>query len=574
MKNKQSKQPLAIGQSDFREFRKARAYYVDKSLLIRELLECSFQVVLLPRPRRFGKTLNLSMLRYFFEKHEEARRTLFDGLAIRDDAVFEQHQGVYPVIYITLKDVKNPQWAECLNNIQGVIYETFAYHRYLLHSDILFPEEKIYFQKIIEGSAEKTDYEQALKKLSDYLLRYHKTRVIILIDEYDTPILSGYTHGYYDEVISFMRNFLSGGLKDNASLFKGVLTGILRVAKESIFSGLNNLGVYTLLVQEFNRAFGFREDDVRDLLGFYGLFDRYKEVAYWYNGYLFGGTVIYNPWSVLSYVASKDHQPRGYWINTGGTEILEQLVTRGGRELREELGQLIEGQTITKPIYDNIILRDIEKRENLVWSFLVFSGYLKTVESVDEEQYVLAIPNREVQLIYRDIIRIWFEEKVDLRRLEDMLTALQKGDIQIFERLLRRIVLEVMSYHDLAGEAEKVYQALVLGMLVWLSGSYDIRTNRESGYGRYDILLKPKTSDKLGIIIEFKQVFEDEKPETVLERAFQQIRDKHYVTELEAAGVTDILQLAVAFRGKEIWLKEERISDEGADVHRNSVSMK
>lgn len=557
MNSQQSRQPLLIGQSDFQEFRKAGAYYVDKSLLIRELLECSFQVVLLPRPRRFGKTLNLSMLRYFFEKSEELHEMLFDGLAIQVYREFDQYHGKYPVIYLTLKDVKSPQWEECLSKLKHIVYKEFLRHRYLLNSDVLFPEEKEHVQEILEGGGTKTDYEQALENLSSYLYRHHEKRVVILIDEYDTPIQSGYVNGYYDEVISFMRNFLSGGLKDNPCLFKGVLTGILRVAKESIFSGLNNLGVYTLLVPEFQTAFGFTDEEVKALLAYYDLSARYDEVAYWYNGYLFGETVIYNPWSVLSYVASKNHQPKGYWVNTGGTEILEQLVTRGGRELREELGQLIEGDTITQSIFDNIVLRDIETRENLVWSFLLFSGYLKPVNGViRKNQYELAIPNEEVKRLYEDLIERWFEEGVDLRRLEDMLNALQQGDMKVFERLLRHIVLEVMSYHDLAGEPEKVYQALVLGMLVWLSGSYEIRTNRESGYGRYDILLKPKNPEKLGIVLEFKQVYEDEIPETVLEEALQQIRDKRYVTELEATGVKDILQLAVAFRGKELWLKE------------------
>ncbi len=566
MNQQQHYKTLAVGQSDFSEFRKVGAYYIDKSLFIRDVIMCDFQALLLPRPRRFGKTLNLSMLRYFFENSQEPRSKLFDGLAVRDDSVFHQHQGKYPVIYLTFKDVKNPRWSDCMKNIQHVIYKEYARHRELLASDVLFPEEKAYFQKILEERAETTDYEHALERLSGYLMRNTKTKVVILIDEYDTPIQAGYVNGYYDEVISFMRNFLSGGLKDNKDLFKGVLTGILRVSKESIFSGLNNLGIYTLLVQEFNTAFGFTEEDVRTLLRDYGLAERYDEVAYWYNGYLFGGEEIYNPWSVVNYVVSQEHEPKGYWINTGSTDILESLITRGGRELRQELGQLIEGETITKSIYENIVMRDIEKQDHLVWSFLLFSGYLKcTDQVVRKNRYELAIPNEEVKEVYENLIERWFEGKVDLTQLENMLQALRDGRVETFEHTLRQVVTEIMSYHDLSGEAEKVYQALVLGMLVWLSGSYEIRTNRESGLGRYDIMLKPRTSHQKGnippaplqrgIILEFKQVYEHEKPETVLKRAMKQIEEQQYRTELETAGIHDIVQIAVAFRGKEMWLK-------------------
>lgn len=266
---------------------------------------------------------------------------------------------------------------------------------------------------------------------------------------------------------------------------------------------------------------------------------------------------MYNPWSVLNYTASQDHKPRGYWINTGGTELLERLITRGGRELRTELGQLIEGQSITRPVYDNIVMRDIEKRDRLVWSFLLFSGYLKcTGQTVEKDLYELSIPNEEIKQLYTHLIERWFEEKIDLTQLEQMLQALQHGQVTTFEHTLRRVVTEIMSYHDLSGEAEKVYQALVLGMLVWLSGSYEIRTNRESGFGRYDMMFKPKTPEKKGIILEFKQVYENEKPETVLKRALQQIEEQHYRTELEAAGVHEVVQIAVAFRGKEVWIQE------------------
>ncbi|MDM8521262.1 AAA family ATPase [Anaerolineales bacterium HSG6] len=560
---------LLIGQSDFKKFRQYDGYYVDKSLFIQEVIEMGYMVLLLPRPRRFGKTLNLSMLRYFFEKSDVNHADLFTDLAIRDTPLFEEHQGRYPVIFLTFKDQKADSWPSLLRLLSNLIRAEFWRHRYLLETDILGGPEKRYFQTILDGKAKAEDYSQALLYLSAFLARFHKEDVVILIDEYDTPIQSGYLQGYYEPVLTFMRNLLSGGLKDNEHLRKGVLTGILRVAKESIFSSLNNPGVFTVLSQEFNTIFGFTTSEVKTMLDYYGLGEQYNLVAHWYDGYLFGGEVIYNPWSVLNYVTSRDKQFRPYWLNTGSTDLIDRLMTRSGAELRGELEQLLAGQTVTRPIYDSIVMRDLGRRDNLVWSFLLFSGYLTVVEQVDMVQYKLRIPNYELVHIYQDLIRIWFEEKVKLPQLETMLTALEQGDVYLFERMLRIIVTEVMSYHDLSGSPEKVYQALVLGMLVWLAPKYEIRTNREAGYGRYDMMFKPKLPpsegegnvQRAGIILEFKRVDDDQKPETVLEDALQQIKDKAYTTELQAAGVTDILQIAVAFQGKKMWLKHETTSD-------------
>ncbi|MCP4345056.1 MAG: AAA family ATPase [Desulfobacterales bacterium] len=558
-----NRKPLLIGQSDFRELRLAKGYYIDKSLFIQEIIENGMQVILVPRPRRFGKTLNMSMLQYFFEKSEHEHARLFNELAVCDIAVFKEHQGRYPLICLTFKDQKELSWKMLFQRLRHLIRDEFVRHEYLLQSDILASSEKRYFKGITDDTAKQADYSDALRYLSAFLSRFHKERVVILIDEYDTPIQAGYLSGYYEEVINFMRNLLSGGLKDNKYLFKGVLTGILRVAKESIFSSLNNLGVYTLLSKEFSTCFGFTVDEVRSMLEYYKLSETYENVASWYNGYLFGGEVIYNPWSVLNYAMSKDRRFRPYWLNTGSMDILEQLVTRGGTELREELEQLLAGGTITRQVHDNIVMRDLERRDNLLWSFLLFSGYLKVVEDLGRQKYSLGIPNYEVEQIYQDLVRMWFEEKVRLPQLEAMLTALESGDVRLFERMLRTVVTEIMSYHDLSRQPESVYQALVLGMLVWLSSKYEIRTNRESGYGRYDMMFKPKPAEdgedksiRRGIILEFKLVYEDEKPETVLEEALKQIKDKAYTTELEAAGVKDILRLAVVFRGKEMWLKQ------------------
>ncbi|MDM8550135.1 AAA family ATPase [Desulfobacterales bacterium HSG2] len=572
------KKKLPVGTSDFRKLRENNYHYIDKSRFVRDVIDDPSEVLLIPRPRRFGKTLNLSMLRYFFEKSGEDQSALFDGLAVRNDEVFEAHQGRYPVIYMTFKDVKHRRWPECLAMMQLVIYKEYARHRYLLDSDVLFPEEKRYVQRILDGKSRQTDDEWSIGNLSAYLRRYHDERTVILIDEYDTPLHSGYANGYYKEAVAFIRNFLSGGLKDNENLFKGVLTGILRVAKESVFSGLNNPGVYTLLDEEFKSAFGFTDDEVRSLLADYGLSDGYDEVSHWYNGYLFGDEVIYNPWSVMNYAAKKRRKARPWWVNTGDTEIIERLATREGSELREELGQLLEGGAITKPVYDSIIMRDLKTRDDLLWSFLLFSGYLKvTGPEIRRNFYDLRIPNEEVRVAYEEMIERWFAEKVRSNQLEEMLGALENGDVILFERMLRVIVMRIMSYHDLAGEPEKVYHALVLGMLVRLSGKYEIRSNRESGYGRYDLMMKPEDPDGQGIIIEFKRLDDDEKkgkrkgkgkkkkkgkkkrkmktPEDALREALEQIEKRGYAAELEAAGIRKILKLAVVFRGKELWVK-------------------
>ncbi len=563
-KNMDNRKPLLIGQSDFGKLRQKNGYYIDKSLFIQEITENGMQVILLPRPRRFGKTLNMSMLQYFFEKSEHEHAHLFKGLAICDTAVFREHQGRYPLICLTFKDQKELSWKSLLRGLCNLIRDEFLRHGYLLNSDVLASSEQRYFKSVCDDTAKERDYSDALRYLSAFLYRFHKEEVVILVDEYDTPIQAGYLSGYYEEVINFMRNLLSGGLKDNKYLFKGVLTGILRVAKESVFSSLNNLGVYTLLSKEFNTCFGFTVEEVKAMLEYYDLSETYKDVASWYNGYLFGGEVIYNPWSVLNYALSKDRQFRSYWLNTGSMDILEQLVTRGGAELREELEQLLAGETITRRVYDSIVMRDLDKSDDLLWSFLLFSGYLKSGDRLGRRNsYELMIPNEEVKLVYEDMIERWFKQKVKVSQLEAMLTALESGDVRLFERMLRTVVKEIMSYHDLSRQPESVYQALVLGMLVWLSPKYEIRTNRESGYGRYDMMFKPKPAEggkdksiRRGIILEFKQVYDDEKPETVLEGALKQIRDKAYTTELEAAGVKEILRLAIAFRGKEMWLRQ------------------
>ncbi|QTA79783.1 AAA ATPase-like domain-containing protein [Desulfonema limicola] len=550
---------LPIGLSDFKELIENDYYYIDKTKYIKDIINSSSKILLLPRPRRFGKTLNLSMLKYFFDKSLENHKELFKGLEIEKHEEFELYQGKYPVIFMTFKDVKHSQWEACFSSIKTAVKKEYSRHRYLLETDTLYPEDKIYFQNILSSELKETGCDQALYNLSEYLHRHYNEKVMILIDEYDTPIHAAYTSGYYNKLIEFIRNFLSAGLKDNTYLFKGVLTGILRVAKESVFSGLNNLGVYTLLDKEFNTFFGFTEPEAAELLKDYDLSNRYNDVSAWYKGYNFGGEVIYNPWSILQFTHRKPKIPSPYWVNTADTGMIDSLATKGGREVKEEIGYLLEGKSVAKPVYESIVLYDLEKRDDLLWSFLLFSGYLKTAgEKGQKNTYQLAIPNREVRYIYEEMIIRWFGEKIESSRIETLLNSLIKGNIDDFEYLLADIVEKVLSFHDTGGtEPEKFYHAFILGLLVWLEDRYEVKSNRESGLGRYDAALIPKDRTKIGIIMEFKKVNErkNETPEQTLKKAMEQIENKKYAAELEAAGIKDIIKIAVAFKGKELWLE-------------------
>ena len=549
-----------IGESNFKRIRESSAYYVDKSLLVEEVLTCPYQVILITRPRRFGKTINLSLLHYFFEKTDQDHAELFDGLAIKQSDIFTDYFSQFPVIFLTFKDIKHSTWGHCLENIKLTLARIFKKFHYLLKNQFLFDDEKEMFTKVMNGTASEVIYGNSLQFLSERLCRYHKKQVIILVDEYDTPIHSGHKYNYYDEVISFMRNVLSGGLKDNSSLFKGIMTGTLRISKESIFTGLNNLGVFPLHKQRFNPFFGFDEAEVKKILADFNLSEKLSTMIRWYDGYNFGGKKIFNPWSIVNYISNPESGPEPYWLNTSSMDMIEKVVTPNNTLLREELNDLIEGKPITKIIYENMVFSDISNpRSDLLWSFLLHSGYLKVITEVESDlrkKFALQIPNLEVRIIYVDLIEKWIKNHVDLRQLEMLLSSLKNGDITLFEKQLKKVCIEIMSYHDFAGNPEKVYHALVLGMLVWLSNDYIIRSNRESGYGRYDIIFIPKDKTKQGIIIEFKRIDEDDIVENVLDDALRQIEKKCYDVELKAANIHKILKLAVGFTSKAVYLKK------------------
>jgi hypothetical protein len=588
---------LPLGVSDFKDMITGDYCYVDKTLFIKDVLDKGDKILLVPRPRRFGKTLNLSMLKYFYDCCPQAvtpgakkeppspakgakskgasnsYKTLFNSLAIAEAGQpYLDKMGKYPVIFLSFRDIKERDWETCFDKIRLLIQEEYSRHYYLLKSKELIPPEKDYFNRIINLKGSLGDYEKSLEKLLIFLTRFYDERTVILIDEYDAAVHAGFKHGYYDEIINFIRNFLCGGLKDTGPyLEKSILTGIMRIAQESIFSGLNNPGVYTLLSKEFDDKFGFTGQEVEALLTDFQLLDRYDEIQEWYNGYRFGGRVIYNPWSIISFLAGEEKELKPYWVHTADNEIVESLLSRGGKELKEELEQLIRGESIEKAIEEHIVLKNVETDEDLLWSFLLMGGYLKQTAkrrdaAASKMFYTLSVPNLEVRTTYTQIINRYFSSKIENKKLAIMLKALIEGDIKLFEKMLRKVVLAVFSYHDFGDEPEKVYHALVAGLLTWISDTHEIKSNRESGYGRYDIMIIPRdlNRNRVGCVMEFKTVDteENETVETAAASALAQIEEKKYETELIDGGIENIKKLAVVFSGKDVYVKEN--SGDGA----------
>jgi hypothetical protein len=556
---------LPIGISDFKEIVTGDYCYVDKTLLIKEILDRGDKVLWIPRPRRFGKTLNLSMLRYFFDCcPEDDLGDLFGEFKIFGAGQeYLDKLGKHPVIFISFRSIKELDWESCWSKIKQLVQAEYLKHDYLLDSDRLKPPEKDYFRRIINLEGERGDVENSLEKLLIFLSRYYDQRGVILVDEYDAPVHAGFTYDYYDEIIHFMRNFLCGGLKDTDSyLEKSIITGIMRLAKESIFSGLNNLAVYTLVAEEFDEFFGFTEGEVKALLEDFQLSDMFGQVRDWYNGYQFGKQIVYNPWSVINFLGSKSKELKPYWINTSDNQMVETLLSDGGRELKEEMELLVKGDSIEKAVEENIVLKDIDVDEDFLWGFLLMGGYLKQTSRKKDDGsgkifYTLAIPNKEVRTTYAKIIDRYFSTNIEHKKLEIMLKALIGGDIKLFEKMLKKIVLAVFSYHDFSHEPEKVYHALVAGLLIWISNTHEIRSNRESGYGRYDIMVIPKDPRQIGYIIEFKVVDsdDDETVDEALDAALTQINEKRYDTQLIERGIQHIKKMAIAFSGKQLFLK-------------------
>ena len=553
----QDLKPLPIGISDYVRA-KSEYYYVDKTLLIKEFLDQKQLVSLFTRPRRFGKTLNMDMLRVFFEISDEDTEKYFRDTAIwKCGQAYRSHQGKYPVIFLTFKDVKFDSWQATLDKIKDLLQAEYGRHSGLLTGDKLASYEKEYFSKILEKEASPVEMTSALERLSGMLKKHYGTAPIIIIDEYDTPIQEGYAKDFYDEITGFMRLFFSGAFKDNSNLSYGFMTGILRIAQESIFSGLNNLNVNTIMDEDYDRFFGFTGKEVHDILRYYGREDKTEELKDWYDGYIFGKEEIYNPWSVISYI-SKKCIPQAYWVNTGRNEILVDVLHDAGDDISEKLYSLFQRERVITRISQNVIYRDIAENPDHIFSLLLMAGYLKAPkkELQPDGSYMceVSIPNKEISAVYKSeilshLMQIGAIEKTTADRITESLYACDYVKLQ---RTISDYMERSVSFYD--GGAEAFYHGLVLGLIAMMDDQYRIRSNRESGDGRYDITMFPRIDKHPGIIMEFKwkDKLSDSDLEAYAEDALQQIEDKRYDAELKELGIKQIFKLGIAFSGKRV----------------------
>lgn len=545
---------LPIGVSDFK-LATTGYYYVDKTLMIRDFLDKKPMVSLFTRPRRFGKTLNMDMLRVFFEKTNEDTSVYFKDKQIwQCGDYYTKHQGQYPVIFLTFKDVKSMTWEETFQKIRRLISLEFIRHNELETSSVLTAYEKEQYHLLAKDIGDEVDCQMGLQLLSLLLHKHYGRECIIIIDEYDTPIQQGHTCNFYPEIVNFMRNFFSGGLKDNPHLAFGFLTGILRVAKESIFSGMNNLKTYSILDDGYSSYFGFTEKEVKDMLRYYGKDDKYNELSEWYDGYRFGNTEIFNPWSVINYI-SDNCFPKAFWQSTGSNEIIGEIIQAATPEITKGLYKLLCGEKIAAYIDTGVIYPEVQNNPYSIYSFLLVAGYLKVAniypQSDGNFMCDVAIPNKEITFVY--------EKEVLNRTNQNSLAisisqAIFSKDTQKLQALLEDFMVKSISSID--GANEGFYHGMMLGLCAILGNRYKIRSNRESGLGRFDIQLMPLTKGMPGFIFEFKHTKDEHTDLSALaDSALQQIEAKKYDTELRDNGVNSIISIGIAFRGKSAVVK-------------------
>ena len=552
---------LALGEDNFQILRASGAYFVDKSHFIAEFWRDNAKVLLLPRPRRFGKSLNMSMLKYFFSCQHQGR-DLFQGLAIEQDAELMAEQGQHPVIHISLKNACRTNAAASIKRIGALIAETYS-NCGINPEQYLAGDKLEHWQKLQANKADANELMDSLLLHSELLHQTTGKPAIVLIDEYDAPLLDVHSNSPsdYQQMVRFYRGFLGAALKDNPHLQRGCLTGILRVARESIFSDLNNVIVRSLLDNKFNTSFGFTEAEVTQLLEDSGLSDRLAEVRQWYNGYNFAGATIYNPWSVLNFIDNQPKTPHPYWLGSSENKLIKTLVIEHSSAMREELAQLVDHGYIEAPLDEHIALDDVAKSRDNIWNFLTFTGYLKSVaerwdDFRQQQVHRLCVPNLEVSSFYRKVLSVWLAENIkDLSPLRPLLEALQAHNWTDLERYLNRILLENISYHDTAA-GESFYHALFIGILLHLPG-YQLRSNRESGLGRYDCQLTPRDPSKPAYILEFKQVSPDSNFSKTLTAAQRQIKNLGYAQDLRSAGIQTIHSIAIAVKGKQAKLRAQ-----------------
>ena len=549
------KKSLPIGISEFRKASE-KYYYVDKTLLIRDLIDEGAAVSLFTRPRRFGKTLNMDMLREYFEiSNTNTAKYFTDKLIWKCGEEYRKEQGKYPVIFLTFKDIKFDTWESTYNAIRMLIVNEFGRHIVLADSEKLPQFQKNYFLKVLNGNADETDMCSSLLNLSQMLDEHYGIAPIIIIDEYDIPIQQGHSKGFYNDVVSFIRNLFSGGLKDNRHLSFGVLTGILRVAEKSIFSGLNNLKINSVLDNKYSEYFGFTANEVKKMADYYGVPHKYKELCEWYDGYRFGETDIFNPWSVINYF-SNDCKPKAFWQSTGSNDIIGEVLANADDGIFEHLNSLMQGKSFLTYIDTGVIYPQIKNNPSSVYSFLLVAGYLKAVKSDGESgsDYMceVALPNKEISFVYSKEILSKLSNIIPVSGVISIKEAIYSGNEVALQEGLRKLLLQSVSYNDTANET--FYHGLVLGLCAMFDNKYYVTSNRESGEGRFDIQLMPKFNKLPGILIELKSV--KDCSETSLKKladtALAQIESNNYDTELLSHGITDTLKYGVAFSGKKV----------------------
>lgn len=557
---------ISIGIENYKQIIDKEYYYIDKTLFIKDLLDKAGAVNVFTRPRRFGKTLALSMIKTYFEKEMDFRGNVtdnshyFEGKNILNAGEkYTRHMGKYPVISLSLKSAKQPDFHMAYASLRGEIISEYRRHSYVLDGKTLMPEEEERYRKIMAEKAEDIDYAKSLKFLSDCLKRYHETRVIILIDEYDVPLENSYFRGFYDKMIDFIRSLFESALKTNDSLEFAIVTGCLRISKESIFTGLNNLGINSILTENYAEYFGFTEAEVERMLKDYKLEEKMPEVKEWYDGYLFGETEVYNPWSVINYVyaalANRNAFPKPYWSNTSSNSIVRSLIEKADEDAKAEIEVLIQGGTIEKPVHEDITYEDIDKSQDNLWNFLFFTGYLKKTKEVLIEETIyltMKIPNREVRYIFKNTIQEWFRQHLEKTDLSTLYKAVLEGDCEAFANEVTDQLLECISYNDYK---EDYYHGFLCGLLKGCKG-YRVVSNRESGTGRYDIVMRYPSARGKAVIMEIKMADTFDGLEAGCDTALQQIENKKYDAELRKDGYRNIIKYGICFYKKECMVKK------------------
>eukprot|EP00919_Chromeraceae_sp_WS-2016_P000528 GHVR01001332.1.p1 GENE.GHVR01001332.1~~GHVR01001332.1.p1 ORF type:complete len:559 (-),score=92.78 GHVR01001332.1:402-2078(-) len=549
---------LPIGISDFKEIIVGQYQFTDKSLLLKEVINDSAKVILITRPRRFGKTLNLSMLYYFFQQNNIEEENLFKNLLISEDQEFcKKHQNQYPVIFLSFKDVKKSSYTAAYEDFVRLIRDLYSQHRYLLEDEVLYEDEKVVFMTLLNQQAAQRDIESAIKQLTVYITRKFNKAPIILIDEYDTPIQEAYLRDYYQEMMDLMRSVLGQALKDNSCLGRAVITGITRVSQESLFSGLNNLEVYSLLREEYGQYFGFTEEEVIKLIKDTKQKVLLSAIKEWYNGYQVGKHVLYNPWSIINCLKNSGKlQP--YWLNTSSNALIIQLLSQAKPIIKQQFEALLQGEIIEQPLSENLIFQDIETEIEALWSLLLYAGYLKVLSSQLKGSRLIAkiaIPNKEVGFIYDKIVEQWFSRAISIESYDNFIQSIAEGNMDKFKMYITSYIMQSGSYFDFnSNTSEQIFHVFILGLVVGLRDRYNIHSNKESGLGRFDVICVPKDKEERAILLEFKV---SDTAELLIEKAKEallQIKEKQYIELLKQQEIKSVLAIGLAFYGKQMEL--------------------